>query len=355
MKKLLYGTITCLIILLLLVAVRSRISTNVIATIAVGEHPAGLAITPDDKFVYVANSGSDTVSVISTEKNAVVATITGFTEPYTVTMNRPGTLAYISNSGIGPARNSITVINTKTNTVEGSISGFYGPDGMVIMPDGNTAYVANYGFPDTPSIATGGTTVSVVDLNKNKIIQEISVGSCVATVALRPDGKYVYAANYNDGRHGHSTLSVIDTATNTVVKTIPGFFGAYRIAIAPDCQSAYVTNFGNIDFVDRGSTISVVDLNTHTITQTITLGNQPSSVALTPDGKLLCATIYNHPNDGAGQGSMKIIKCGEYSVVGTPINLGPGPSGIVINNAGTYAYVTNYVAGTVNVIQLPKF
>jgi YVTN family beta-propeller protein len=50
-------------------------SKNVTATGAVGIGPRGVAVTPDGKFVYVANSGSNVVSVIATASNTVVATV----------------------------------------------------------------------------------------------------------------------------------------------------------------------------------------------------------------------------------------------------------------------------------------
>ncbi len=37
--------------------------------------PLGVAITPDGAFAYVANNGSNTVSVIETASNTVVATV----------------------------------------------------------------------------------------------------------------------------------------------------------------------------------------------------------------------------------------------------------------------------------------
>jgi YVTN family beta-propeller protein len=45
---------------------------TVIAAIQVGANPFGVAVTPDGRKVYVANAGSNTVSVIDTETNTVV-------------------------------------------------------------------------------------------------------------------------------------------------------------------------------------------------------------------------------------------------------------------------------------------
>jgi YVTN family beta-propeller protein len=51
-------------------------STNtVVATVAVGANPRGVAVTPDGTKVYVTNFGDNTVSVIGTISNAVIATI----------------------------------------------------------------------------------------------------------------------------------------------------------------------------------------------------------------------------------------------------------------------------------------
>ncbi len=48
---------------------------NTIFEIDVGPKPFGVAITPDGKWVYVANSGNNTVSVIDTTANNVIDTV----------------------------------------------------------------------------------------------------------------------------------------------------------------------------------------------------------------------------------------------------------------------------------------
>ncbi len=48
-------------------------SNTVVATITVGTQPAGLAVTPDGKHVYVADAVANTVSVIDTATNTVEA------------------------------------------------------------------------------------------------------------------------------------------------------------------------------------------------------------------------------------------------------------------------------------------
>jgi YVTN family beta-propeller protein len=53
-----------------------RTSDNtVVATVAVGDNPLGVAVTPDGAFAYVTNAVSDNVSVIRTSDNTVVASV----------------------------------------------------------------------------------------------------------------------------------------------------------------------------------------------------------------------------------------------------------------------------------------
>ncbi|MGH2612322.1 MAG: YncE family protein, partial [Rhabdochlamydiaceae bacterium] len=114
---------------------------TVVATMTVGDTPAGIAVTPNNLFAYVVNNnndsipGGDTVSVLNLTYNTLEQTISdsSFAAPYTVTINPAGTKAYITNSN----STTVTIIDLTTNTVIGTIGGFDGPSGFVITPDGN--------------------------------------------------------------------------------------------------------------------------------------------------------------------------------------------------------------------------
>ena len=57
------------------VSVIDTARNTIIATIAVGTHPEGIAVTPDGRHVYVPNYCSNSVSVIDTVDNTVADTI----------------------------------------------------------------------------------------------------------------------------------------------------------------------------------------------------------------------------------------------------------------------------------------
>jgi YVTN family beta-propeller protein len=64
------------------VSVIDTASNTVIATVAVGVAPQGVAVHPDGSRVYVANSSSNTISVIDTATNTVVGTVPVGMQPY---------------------------------------------------------------------------------------------------------------------------------------------------------------------------------------------------------------------------------------------------------------------------------
>lgn len=367
----------CLIFLFLIQTYTIK-ANRIIKTIPVGNSPSGIGITPDNRFAYVANNddhpffmdngipGGSTVSVLNLATNQLIKTITdaSFSEPYTITINPDGSKVYVTNSN----STTITIIDTATNTVTGTISGFDGPSGIVITPDGKTAYVNNYGGP--AGVGSGNaTTVRVVDLTTDTITgAAITVDLAPASLAITPDGAFVYVINYVDGNPGTGTISIIQTSDNTVVGTIPGFSGPFSIAITPDGSFAYVTNFGSNNFSPlsggissevSGTTVSAVNLSSNTIEATITLGNQPAGIAITPDGRFAYASNYNTfylgPNFTkltAGKGTVNIIDICTNKVLCPVLVVGASPSAIAISSDGERAYVTNYTSNNVNVINI---
>lgn len=105
---------------------------------------------------------------------------------------------------------SVTPIAAKINVGDS-------PTRVVVSPDGNTAYVLN-------SVSR---TVSVINVNDNTKVKDISLGTAVdpTSLAISEDGNYVYVANASQrpGWFGFTPpsplLSVINTASNSVTKT----------------------------------------------------------------------------------------------------------------------------------------
>jgi DNA-binding beta-propeller fold protein YncE len=168
------------------------------------EIPAGLAVSPDGKKVYVAGNLSSRLLELDTTNGNVLRTWAVGVAPFDVVLCK--NKIYVSNwGGRRPDADSLT-----------------GPAG-----EGTRVRV------DERSIASEG-SVSVIDLNGTNQT-EIVTGLHACALALSPDKKFLVCANA-----GSDTLSVIDTRTDKIVDTLcarqnpADLFGAQPNALAFD-------------------------------------------------------------------------------------------------------------------------
>jgi len=169
--------------------------------------PTGIAVSPDEKKLYVALNVGNKLVELDAAGGKVLRTWTVGNAPYDVVLH--GKKVYVSNWG-------------------GRL-----PDGSgLVGPIGQNGTVR----VDAHSVASEG-SVSVIDLTTNSGSEttEISTGRHACALALSPNGKYLACANAGD-----DTVSVIDTRTDKVVEVIctrqnPGdIFGAQPDALAFD-------------------------------------------------------------------------------------------------------------------------
>jgi len=293
----------------------------------------GVGMVEAAPFAYVANRGSNDVSVIDTANNIVVGTpITVGISPTGVAITPDGKRVYVTNDGFP---GTVSVIDTASNTVVGTpIAVGNGPAGIAIIPDGKFAYVANFFDAIPPDFSS---TVSVIDTTTNTVVDTIDVGFEPTQVAISPDGKHAYVANGGDG-----TVSMIETATNTVVGNAIIVGGLPEgITITPDGKKVYVTNFNSHD-------VSVIDTTSNFVQTTIPVGFFPLGIAITPDGQ----RVYVADTDRAtNNGSLTVIDTASDMVIARVV-LPPNsvPMRLAITHDGKHAYVTINFPGTILVI-----
>jgi YVTN family beta-propeller protein len=316
------------------VSVISTTTNTVVATVPVGVNPWGLAITPNGAFAYVTNLGDNTVSVINTNTNTIVATVSAGAGPAGVAITPNGTFAYVANS----VDNTVSVVNTATNSVVGTVPVGPGPSGLAITPNGAFAYVVN-----------SDNTVSVINTATNTVVATVSVPGCGfgndgPGLSITPNGASVYVSK------ACGEIGVINTATNTVVATFSttGTTGPgpnlYFVGFAPNGAFAYAA-------VGGFSYVSVFDTS-NTVVAKVPVGAFPVDVAVTPDGSLAYVT-NNHSN------TVSVIDTAANAVVAT-VPVGVNPFGVAITrfldndsqfsvlNAGNTFTGNQTVNGTVN-------
>ena len=131
-----------------------------VRSIEVGLHPSAVILSPRRLRAYVANTNSDTVSVLNTADDAVVETIAvGAGEaglfgnsPTALALSPDGALLYVANATAnavavvrlsGPARAAARAAAPDRSEVRGALPTGWYPGGLAVTPDGRTLCVAN--------------------------------------------------------------------------------------------------------------------------------------------------------------------------------------------------------------------
>jgi YVTN family beta-propeller protein len=120
-----------------------------------------------------------------------------------VAVRPDGAIVYVCNAS--SFSNSVSVINTATNTVIATVTVGALPYGVVFSSDSTRAYVSNI----------SGNSVSVLDAQAHSLITNVLIGASPIGVALTPDGSQLYVAV-----SGNDKVNIVSTATNTMTGSI---------------------------------------------------------------------------------------------------------------------------------------
>jgi YVTN family beta-propeller protein len=179
----------------------------------------------------------------------------------------------------------------------------------------------------TPAAPAG--TQAVVPATGGAVAKNPSSSS---PIAISEDDSLLVVANNLD-----DSVSVINVAgdANTKVAQVEVGDEPRTVAITPDKRLAYVTN-------QASATVSVIDLATNQKTQDIPVGAGPYGIALTPDGAR--AYVANSASN-----TVSVIDTAGNAVVATIDIPGVQPRGVAItnNNEGQgqqFVYVTQFLS-----------
>lgn len=219
------------------------------ATAAVFTQPTNsspIALSADQRLVWVVNPRNDTVSVIRTDNNTVIATIATGDEPRSVALDPNNTFAFVANA----AGNSVTVIRILNSSVanfsaalDRTIITGAEPWDIVISPDGKRVFVAN----------SGQDTITVINAATRLVIGRVDVGASLCndpdrTRRFQPRGMAVLLTNTQlyvtrflsytrvgarQSLDGGKEGVVCRIAINTAATTIAGYTPAQLIKFLP--------------------------------------------------------------------------------------------------------------------------
>jgi YVTN family beta-propeller protein len=129
--------------------------------------PLDIAFLPDSSKAYVANYQNNSVSVIDTDTNKIVATIPTGREPDSIAVSPKGSAIYVAQS----FQSQISVINPVTNKVTKQVK-IKWPYDIALAKNGTQAYV------------TSDDKLVVLDIPTFKVAENIALGSSVGKAVI---------------------------------------------------------------------------------------------------------------------------------------------------------------------------
>ncbi len=270
--------------------------------------------------LLVDQKGDMSLAIVDPAAGRVIASVPeGGNTGHEVAGSADGKLAYVpvyGDSGVGkPGTNgtNMVVIDIATAKVVGNVDFGHGvrPHCAVFGPKDGLLYV-------TTEIDH---TVSIIDPKTLKIVGSIDTGQPEShMLAISHDGRFGYTANVGAG-----TVSVLDLQKRKLVKILPVTRQVQRISISMDDSKVFTSD------VDKPR-LAVLDTHTGAVSQWIDLPGHGYGSAVTSDGKWLLIAI----EDASKVAVINLKTMKLATTIDTPV----APQEVLIRPDGKVAYVS---------------
>jgi YVTN family beta-propeller protein len=352
------------------------IDTNnckVIAEIDVDKVPRTLLLSRTR--LYVANMGSNTISIIATSIFQKIRTIHISTSPGSLALNVAGTQLYVAGGntlfvidtvayrlimliGVGPSpkalllnpaetqlyvackgNNTVYVINTATYQVT-TIDVGDSPRSLALNSAETQLYVENKGSGE-------GGSISVIDIDTNtdtyQVHETMLRYGCPKILAINLARTQLYVVGYVAGSPGWHFF-VIDANTHQVINTIRVFVSPLQQVMLPRALvlDAAERRFHVIN--SAGGDIRTIDTVSRQVTMTSEIGKSLRDIVIRKVVKE--AVTKNSPrlyviNNAEDHAEVLVINADTYELI-TRVTVGYFAARFVLNSAGTRLYVASY-------------
>jgi YVTN family beta-propeller protein len=276
-------------------------SKRVTATIPVPPGPHGIAITPDNRWVYVASDGSSTVSVIDSATDKVLENIEVGKNPHGVAASADGKYVLV---GVYDT-DTVVILDASTRKIVGSVA-VGKPHIIAIHPNSRVAYVGS----QTP----GKFSLAIIDVIERKITGTVPLEKTPRGLEFGRDGRSLYIT-----QAGLESVVVIDSENNKVIKEIP-------VGVSPHYANFTADGKRGLTAVQGPSLLVLFNPQTNSVEKSIRVGSRPHWVAAGPEGKTALTT-----NEDSNDVSIVDLESGDVARVA----VGNAPRKIAVQTAGT--------------------
>jgi len=373
-----------------------RTDTNKLLTnVKVGLEPQAVALSPDNKFAYVADAAGNDVTIIkilslppSPFVTKVDSDLTTGAEPWNIVVSPDGKFVFVANS----AQDTITVIDASKRKIVTSVdlrnsicndpdrNRHFQPRGLAVTKDSTKLYVTRF----LSFTQAGG--VQGVDTGKEGLVCRVDVSGSgftpAAAIRLAPR-----VTGFQFPGLSKDTLAFPNQLQSIVIRGNQAYLP--NIAASPsdplrfnvDTQAFVNIIDGVNDSTQTDASLSKFFLGGSNIGPNLHLGAQmpedskkilffanPWGIAFTTQSGAGAAYVVSAASDllvkvnVAADGTISFTggnKTTRYIDLNDPANpktsganAGKNPQGIAINDAGTIAYVANFVSRNVSIVDL---
>lgn len=305
------------------VALRQVVSDGVLGTVWVGSDPSALMYDALNGWAYVANSGSNSVSVVNDSSDALVGFISVGTEPSAVAVDPLDGYVFVANSGSA----NVSVINSSLDGVIRSLPVGEDPTSLAFDPANDVVYVANAG--NGSDLGVPG-NLTVVDAATLTTVGAIPVGVDPVGVTYDPANDLLYVSNA-----GSANLTIVQARSNRVVGSI-----GFSEGVEPSAPAIDPAN-GNLYVAVGGATASVYVMNPTNgeILAEIPVAGGPGPAAFDPaNGDVYVGSTL--------AGNVSVISASAGRVVGS-VPTEPGAGAISVDAASDVVLVADPGTGEV--------
>ncbi len=258
--------------------------------------PAGSALSPDGKYLYVACNGDNSVAVINTTTQAVAKQVSVGRFPYAVSVSNDGTQVYVSNWGVEEYKFKSPIYGADGTLTALATTGANYPDGF---------YVPNYSATGTLPASSSVTVLSAPGGDGSQLTPVVgryfgrnldslnNVGSShpnSMAVVKAGTKEVLYVAQGNTDKLGRIQLRTNQKLTDIDLSVVSGVtpltpHGTYpnALVVSPDNKRLYVAEAG----INSIAVLDVTDPTNPSLLGRIPSGWYPTAVSISADSHYL--------------------------------------------------------------------
>jgi len=258
----------------------------------------GISLSAEAATVYVPLGSANSIAVIDTGKDKVVATIPGVLNAHALSVTPDGKTLVAGSIAERPA-------------------GAPPPRPKGVSEEEHRAHHAPSASAAAPA-APG--TLYLIDAKTKKIVQQIDVPGGIHHEAVTPDGRYAISTHPSRG-----SISVVDIAQRKLLHTIAtGPVPNYAV-VTHDGRRVYVSNAGN-------DTVSEIDTSHWIVKRNFVVGKAPEHLLLSADEHRLYV-------NNVASGTVAVLDLDKGDVART-YSVGRAPHGLDLSDHGTTLFVS---------------